>query len=48
MTIGIQGHTDPREVVRLDGMLTMPFKSEVEESGGYAINRRTWSEGRSP
>lgn len=48
MTIGIQGHTDPREVVRLDGMLTMPFKSEVAESGGYAINRRTWSEGRSP
>lgn len=48
MTIGIQGHTDPREVVRLDGMLTMPFMSEVAESGGYAINRRTWSEGRSP
>ena len=41
MTIGIHGHTDPREVARLDGMLMMPFKSEVE---GYAINRRTWSE----
>ena len=41
MTIGIHGHTDPREVARLDGMLMMPFKSEVE---GFAINRRTWSE----
>ena len=41
MTIGIHGHTDPREVARLDGMLMMPFKSEVE---GYAINRRNWSE----
>jgi sterol desaturase/sphingolipid hydroxylase (fatty acid hydroxylase superfamily) len=41
MTIGIHGHTDPREVARLDGMLLMPFKGEVE---GYAINRRTWSD----
>lgn len=40
MTIGIHGHTDPREVARLDGMLLMPFRGEVE---GYAINRRTWS-----
>lgn len=39
MTIGIHGHTDPREVARLDGMLLLPFKGEV---GGYAINRRNW------
>lgn len=43
MTIGIHGHTDPREVARLDGMLLMPFKGEKVESEGYAINRRTWS-----
>ena len=41
MIIGIHGHTDPREVVRLDGMLMMPFRGEVE---GYAINRRSWSD----
>ena len=40
MTIGIHGHTDPREVARLDGMLLMPFRDEVQ---GYAINRRNWS-----
>jgi len=39
MTIGIHGHTDPREVARLDGMLLMPFRGEVQ---GYAINRRSW------
>jgi sterol desaturase/sphingolipid hydroxylase (fatty acid hydroxylase superfamily) len=39
MAIGIYGHTDPREVARLDGMLLMPFKGEI---GGYAINRRQW------
>jgi sterol desaturase/sphingolipid hydroxylase (fatty acid hydroxylase superfamily) len=27
MVIGLQGHTDAREVLRLDGMLLMPFKS---------------------
>lgn len=43
MTIGIHGHTDPREVARLDGMLLMPFRGEKAESEGYAINRRTWS-----
>ena len=42
MTIGIRGHTDPREVARLDGMLLLPFKGQV---GGYAINRRQWSDG---
>ena len=26
MVIGLQGHTDPREVARLDGMLRLPFK----------------------
>lgn len=40
MTIGIHGHTDPREVARLPGMLILPFKGEVN---GYAINRRNWS-----
>ncbi len=40
MLIGIHGHTDPREVARLDGMLLMPFRCEVE---GYALNRRNWS-----
>ena len=28
MTIGIAGHTDPREVVRLNGLLSMPFKGK--------------------
>jgi sterol desaturase/sphingolipid hydroxylase (fatty acid hydroxylase superfamily) len=40
MTIGIQGHADPHEVARLDGMLMLPFRGEVD---GYAINRRHWS-----
>jgi sterol desaturase/sphingolipid hydroxylase (fatty acid hydroxylase superfamily) len=40
MTIGIHGHTDPKEVARLAGMLTLPFKGKVTE---YAINRRNWS-----
>ena len=39
MTIGILGHGDPREVARLDGMLMLPFRDEVD---GYAINRRDW------
>lgn len=47
MTIGIHGHTDLREVARLDGMLLMPFKGEVEAEG-YAINRRVWPEGKTP
>ncbi len=41
MTIGIRGHADPREVARLDGMLLLPFRGEVD---GYAINRRQWSD----
>ena len=43
MTIGIHGHTDPREVARLDGMLLMPFRGEVND---YTINRRNWSENK--
>jgi sterol desaturase/sphingolipid hydroxylase (fatty acid hydroxylase superfamily) len=39
MTIGIHGHRDPHEVARLDGMLMLPFRGEVD---GYAINRRDW------
>ena len=39
IAIGTHGHTDPREVARLDGMLLMPFKGQVD---GYAINRRHW------
>ncbi len=42
MTIGIHGHTDPREVDRLDGMLLLPFKGE---STDYTINRRNYSDG---
>ena len=41
MTIGIHGHTDPREVDRLDGMLLLPFKGEITD---YAINRRNYSD----
>ena len=41
MIIGIHGHTDPREVDRLDGMLLLPFKGEVTD---YAINRRNYSD----
>ena len=47
MTIGIHGHTDLREVARLDGMLLMPFKGEVEAEV-YAINRRVWPDGKTP
>ncbi|HSJ79858.1 MAG TPA: sterol desaturase family protein [Thiobacillus sp.] len=41
MVIGIHGHTDPREVDRLDGMLLLPFKGEIKD---YAINRRNYSD----
>jgi len=40
IVFGIHGHTDLREVARLDGMLLMPFRGAVD---GYAINRRHWS-----
>ena len=36
MIIGIHGHTDPREVARLDGMLLMPFKGEVDATRSTA------------
>jgi sterol desaturase/sphingolipid hydroxylase (fatty acid hydroxylase superfamily) len=39
MAIGIRGHNDPLEVARLDGMLMLPLRGEVD---GYAINRRDW------
>jgi sterol desaturase/sphingolipid hydroxylase (fatty acid hydroxylase superfamily) len=41
MTLGIHGHTDPREVARLPGMLRLPFVGAVDD---YAINRRDWRE----
>ena len=41
IVIGIHGHTDLREVARLDGMLLMPFKCKAD---GYAINGRHRSE----
>jgi sterol desaturase/sphingolipid hydroxylase (fatty acid hydroxylase superfamily) len=41
MAIGIHGHTDPREVDRLDGMLLLPFRGEITD---YAINRRNYSD----
>jgi sterol desaturase/sphingolipid hydroxylase (fatty acid hydroxylase superfamily) len=37
MTIGIRDHRDPKEVARLDGMLLLPFRGEIQ---GYAIDRR--------
>ena len=41
MTIGIEGHRDPREVDALPGMLALPFRGAVT---GYAINRRGWGD----
>ena len=38
MTIGIRDHRDAREVARLDGMLLLPFRGQVND---YAINRRS-------
>ncbi|MDP2419451.1 MAG: hypothetical protein Q8M33_18495, partial [Hydrogenophaga sp.] len=40
MTIGIRDHTDPHEVARLPGLLSLPFKGPITD---YAINRRTWT-----
>ena len=39
MDIGIHGHTDPREVARLPGMLALPFRGHITD---YVINRRQW------
>jgi len=41
MTVGIHGHTDPREVAQLGGMLLLPFKGVV---AGHAINHRPFTE----
>jgi sterol desaturase/sphingolipid hydroxylase (fatty acid hydroxylase superfamily) len=41
MTIGIRDHREPREVDRLPGMLTLPFRGAVTD---YAINRRRWKD----
>jgi sterol desaturase/sphingolipid hydroxylase (fatty acid hydroxylase superfamily) len=41
MTIGIRDHREPREVDRLPGMLTLPFRGAVTD---YAINRRQWKD----
>ena len=43
MTIGIRDHRNPREVARLDGMLLLPFRGEIER---YAINRRNFTDAR--
>lgn len=39
MTIGIHGFTDPRQISWLPGVLTMPFRGQID---GYVINRRQW------
>jgi len=39
MPIGIRDHRDAREVARLDGMLLLPFRGQVND---YAINRRSY------
>jgi sterol desaturase/sphingolipid hydroxylase (fatty acid hydroxylase superfamily) len=41
MTIGIRDYREAHEVDRLDGMLLLPFRGEVED---YAINRRSFSD----
>ncbi|MET0085623.1 MAG: sterol desaturase family protein [Sedimenticola sp.] len=43
MTIGIHKFRDPAEVDRLPGMLMLPFRGRIS---GYAINRRTWDDGK--
>jgi len=41
MPIGLEGHTDVREVAHLGGMLRMPFRAQAD---GYAINSRRWTD----
>ena len=41
MVIGIRDYREAHEVDRLDGMLLLPFRGEVED---YAINRRSFSD----
>jgi sterol desaturase/sphingolipid hydroxylase (fatty acid hydroxylase superfamily) len=40
MTIGIAGFRDPAQVLRLPGMLALPFRGGT---GSYPINRRQWA-----
>ena len=40
MTIGIHKYRDSKQVVRLPGMLLLPFKGKIS---GYVINRREWN-----
>jgi hypothetical protein len=40
MRVDIHEFSAPREVTRLPGLLTLPFRGRI---GGYAINRRQWS-----
>ena len=39
MTIGIRDHREVREVARLDGMLLLPFRGQINDN---AINRRSY------
>ncbi|MCB1761125.1 MAG: sterol desaturase family protein, partial [Gammaproteobacteria bacterium] len=39
MTIGIRDFHDPAEVIRLPGLLLLPFRGHL---GDYVINRRSW------
>lgn len=41
MVIGIREFRSPRQASWIDGMLAIPF---IGKSGGYAINRRSWSD----
>ena len=40
MIIGIHTFREPKQVARLDGMLTLPFLGKMS---GYVINRRHWN-----
>ena len=41
MQIGIHNYTEPKQVVWLSGILSLPFVGKVT---GYAINRREWKD----
>jgi len=45
MTIGIHKYRDPKQVIRLPGILMFPFRGKVS---GYAINRREWDSSNEP
>ncbi len=40
MQIGIHDYHDPKQIIWLPGMLTLPFVGQIT---GYAINRRRWT-----